>query len=93
MYAHYNIALSYLCLGKIEKAKNLYKDIVNYNKDLKRDILDGAIIDLKDLIDKDFMKIEAEFILNEIFHVEDISNPKEAKKLGNKSHPPAIMAE
>ncbi len=84
LYAHYNIALSYLCLGEIEKAKSLYTDIVKFNKELKRDILNGAIIDLKDLIDKDFMKEEAEQILSDIFEVRDTDNPLENKNPENR---------
>ncbi|NNL20468.1 MAG: hypothetical protein HKO83_03945 [Ignavibacteriaceae bacterium] len=85
LYAHYNIALAYLCNGEVEKAKSLYTDVVEFNHTLGRDINEGAIIDLKDLIDKDFMKDEAETILKEIFKVKDIKNPIETNNFGSGS--------
>lgn len=81
LYAHYNIALSYLCLGELEKAKSKYSETIKLNKDLNQKIHQGAIEDLQDLIKKNFKKPEAEMILTELFEMEDInkSTPAEAK--------------
>ena len=67
LYAKYNIALSYLCLGQIEKAKRLYAETKQYNLSLEGEIRQGAIDDLKELIEKDNMAKEARMILIEIF--------------------------
>lgn len=73
LYAHYNIALSYLCLGELEKAKSKYNETIKLNKDLNQEIHPGAIEDLQDLIKNNFKKTEAEMILNDLFEVKDIN--------------------
>lgn len=67
LYARYNIALSYLRLGEIEKSKELYIKTRQYNLSLNQEIDPGTIQDLKDLIDKNIMAAEARMILSEIF--------------------------
>ena len=75
LYAHYNIALSYLCLGELEKAKSKYNETIKLNKDLNQEIHPGAIEDLQDLIQNNFKKAEAEMILNDLFEVKDVNKP------------------
>jgi transglutaminase-like putative cysteine protease len=81
LYAHYNIALSYLCLGEIEKSKLKYQQTIELNEELGEKIHPGAIKDLEDLIQKNIRKAEAENILTELFEVKNIykSGPAEAK--------------
>jgi len=67
LYAMYNIALSHLRLGEIEKSKRLYIKTRDYNLSLNQEIDPGTIQDLKDLIDKNIMATEARTILSEIF--------------------------
>lgn len=81
LYAHYNIALSYLCLGEVEKSKLKYEQTIELNKNLSQKIHPGAVEDLQNLIKKNFKKEEAENILADLFDFEDIdrSIPAEAK--------------
>ncbi len=73
MYARYNIPLAYLQLGQIEKAKELYAQTKAYNLSLYPRVFEGAITDLKQLIQKGLMAAEAQMILNEIFEAKALS--------------------
>lgn len=67
----YNICLCYLRLGQAEKAKTLYSETKKFNESLNKEMPQGAIDDLKELIEKDIMAGEARRILKEIFGLED----------------------
>jgi tetratricopeptide (TPR) repeat protein len=69
LYARYNIALSYLCLEEFEKSKEVYSETINYNQELGEEISSGVITDLENLIEQDFMKDQAQIILDELFHI------------------------
>ena len=72
LYARYNIALAYLCMGDFEKSKELYQECYDLNKQIEEPIRDGAIKDLKDLIEKGSNVENAKLILKNIFKVNDI---------------------
>jgi tetratricopeptide (TPR) repeat protein len=63
----FNIALATLRKGQFDKAKKLYSEFVNDCKVNKIKINDGAIADLKDLIDQKLMVNESKFIIKNIF--------------------------
>ena len=65
-FAMYNHALSTLRLGKIDKARKLYRKYVAVNLKEEEDIYHAAISDLKDLIEKDIKAREAKYILDNI---------------------------
>jgi len=68
-FAMYNIALSYLCLGEYEKSIELYNEYYNLDKDINNEVHDGAIKDLKDLIEENKHEEKARFILENVFNV------------------------
>jgi tetratricopeptide (TPR) repeat protein len=72
LYAMYNIALAYLCMDDFEKSKELYKKYYQLNIELDEPIREGAIQDLKDLIEKGSNVEKATYILKNIFKTEDI---------------------
>lgn len=72
LYAMYNIALAYLCMGDFEKSKILYKQYYQLNVKLDEPIREGAIKDLKDLIDKGSCVENARYILKNIFNTDDM---------------------
>ncbi|WP_020532337.1 rhomboid family intramembrane serine protease [Flexithrix dorotheae] len=69
-YAMYNLALAELNLGHFEKSKSLYKQYRDKNIEVNGKVNSGAIEDLKDLIQKGVLQVEAETILNDIFNVQ-----------------------
>lgn len=72
LYAMYNIALAYLCMDDFEKSKKLYQQYYQLNVELDEPIREGAIQDLKDLIDKGYKVENAKYILKNIFNTNDI---------------------
>lgn len=72
LYAMYNIALAYLCMDDFEKSKELYKQYYQLNVELDEPVREGAIQDLKDLIDKGSKVEKATYILKNIFNTNDI---------------------
>ena len=79
LYAHYNIALSYLCLGEIEKAKTKYIATIRLNEDLGEEISKGAIVDLQNLVKDNFKKAESIEILNDLFMINEVKKSIPAK--------------
>nr|WP_197486582.1 tetratricopeptide repeat protein [Mucilaginibacter sp. L294] len=69
-YAMFNIALATLRKGEFEKAKGLYGKFIKECKDNGYTVNDGAITDLKDLIDQKVMVKESKFIIKNIFNKE-----------------------
>ncbi len=69
-YAMFNIALATLRLGRYEEAKALYRKYHDIYTKSETDELDGAIQDLKDLLDKNILREEAAYILKSIFNYE-----------------------
>jgi tetratricopeptide (TPR) repeat protein len=63
----FNIALATLRKGQFKEAKKLYSEFVNDCNANKIKINDGAITDLKDLIDQKVMVDESKFIIKNIF--------------------------
>ncbi|MDB5120704.1 MAG: hypothetical protein JWN56_1922 [Sphingobacteriales bacterium] len=70
VYYMFNIPLAYLRSGQVNKAKSLYIDYVNYCIQNKFVINDGAITNLKDLIDKNIQAEDAKFILKYYFKID-----------------------
>lgn len=68
-YARYNIALSWLRLGEIEKAEKLYFKFTATQKAENKEVNPGAITDLKDLIKEEIMVEESKRILTNVFKV------------------------
>lgn len=71
LYAHYNIGLSLLNLGEVEKAKIKYQIITDFADKYYIKISEGTYKDLYDLIKKDIYKNEAEWILINIFKLSE----------------------
>ncbi|MCQ6959805.1 tetratricopeptide repeat protein [Mucilaginibacter aquariorum] len=63
----FNIALATLRKGQFSDAKKLYSEFVSDCNTNKIKINDGAITDLKDLIDQKVMVTESKFIIKNIF--------------------------
>ena len=68
----YNIALSYLCLGDVDKSIDLYKKYYQLNLKIDEPINDGAVEDLQDLIEKGVQVENAKKILKTIFKVDEL---------------------
>ncbi len=69
-YAMFNRALATLRLAKVEEAKALYAKYYEVVKDLDREKYNGAIEDLKQLVNENNMAEEARAILKDYFNVE-----------------------
>lgn len=65
-YAMFNIALSYLRLGKTNEAKQLYAMYTKTNLQQKKKISDGVFEDLENLIKKNILVEESRFIIDNI---------------------------
>jgi membrane associated rhomboid family serine protease len=74
LYARYNIALCYLRLGRIEKSKELYRELESAEYKITAENRKGVIEDLEDLIDKGIYVDEARFILHDIMKVNTYEN-------------------
>ena len=71
MYARYNVALAYLCLGQPDKAKEIYLQSKELDERLAQGSgIQGAIGDLQELIDKNIRKEDAAMILKSIFTIQ-----------------------
>jgi tetratricopeptide (TPR) repeat protein len=67
VYAMFNISLATLRKGDFEKAKELYSYFIAKCKEKGYEISNGAVDDLKDLIQKKIAVTEARFIIQNIF--------------------------
>jgi tetratricopeptide (TPR) repeat protein len=65
--AMFNIALATLKSGQVEQAKKLYSKFINDCKQNGYKINNGAVTDLKDLIDQSIMVSDSKFIIRNIF--------------------------
>lgn len=63
VFAKLNIALANLCLGEQEKAKELYT-LYSEDSSIKNSIIEGAILDLEDLVKKEFKAKEAQEMID-----------------------------
>jgi uncharacterized protein Yka (UPF0111/DUF47 family) len=63
----FNLALSTLRMGKVAEANDLYAKYVNLAV-ANKESMQGAIGDLKDLVEKNIMKDQAVQIIKNIFH-------------------------
>jgi tetratricopeptide (TPR) repeat protein len=70
IYAMYNVALSNLRLNQFNVAKRQYQLFMKLNAKQGKGIYQGAIDDLKELIDKGILVNESKEILKDVFGVQ-----------------------
>lgn len=70
VYYMFNIALSYLRIGDIVRAKELYIEYINYCIQNRLAINEGTIANLKELIDSNIQAEDARFILKYYFKID-----------------------